>query len=113
VFLGDALHAQKEGLPLLEKPGATPEDIGATEKEWKDSAFKRDTEQIRRFLDGRINLNTWWVRDRQKVENSATGFFFFFVKIVWDLFKGNTHSTELFVWVGLLIVACYALFFRN
>ena len=90
MFLGDALHAQKEGLPLLEKPDTTPEDIGATEKERKDSAFKRHTEQIRRFLDGRINLNTWWVRNCQKVESFATGFFFFFVKIVWDCSKA-TH----------------------
>lgn len=112
-FLEDALRAQKEGLPLLEKPDPTAEDIGATEKERKDSAFQRHAEQIRRFLDGRINLNTWWVRNRQKVESFATGFFFFFVKIVWDLFKGNTHVTEVFIWVGLLLVACYALFFRN
>ncbi len=57
-FLEDALRAQKEGLPLLEKPDPTAEDIGATEKEQKDLAFQRHSEQIRRFLDGRINLNT-------------------------------------------------------
>jgi hypothetical protein len=112
-FLEDALRAQKDGLPLLQKPDATADDIAATEKDSKDAAFKRHAEQIRRSLDERINLNTWWVRNRQKVESFSTGFFFFFVKIVWDLFKGNTHSTELLVWVGLLIVACYALFFRN
>jgi hypothetical protein len=112
-FLEDALRAQKEGLPLLEKPDPNADDTGVTEKERKDSASKRHADQIKRFLDGRIDLNTWWVRNRQKVESFATGFFFFFVKIVWDLFKGNTHSAELLVWVGLLVVACYALFFRN
>jgi hypothetical protein len=112
-FLEDALRAQNEGLPLLEKPDPDAQDIGVTEKDRKDAAFERHAEQIKGFLDGRINLNTWWVRNRQKVESFATGFFFFFVKIVWDLFKGNTNATEVFIWVGLLVVACYALFFRN
>lgn len=112
-FLEDALRAQKEGLPLLEKPDPSADEIGATEKERKDEAFKRHAEQIGRWLDGRINLNTWWVRNRQKVESFATGFFFFFVKIIWDFSKGNAHLTELFVWTGLLLIACYALFFKN
>ncbi len=29
------------GLPLLEKPDPTADDIGATDKERKDAAFKR------------------------------------------------------------------------
>jgi hypothetical protein len=114
-FLEDALRAQKEGLPLFEKPDPTADDIGATDEERKDVAFKRHAEQIRRSLDGRINLNTWWVRNRQKVESFSTGFFFFLVKIVWDFWKGSAHfsQSEVFVWVALLVIACYALFFKN
>lgn len=112
-FVEDALDAQKKGLPLLAKPDPTAEDTGATDKERKDKAFARHADEIKRFLDGKINLNTWWVRNRTRVESFATGFFFFFVKIVWDFWKGNTHLTEILVWAGLLVLASYALFFKK
>jgi len=112
-FLEDALTAQKQGLPLLTKPDPTAEDTGATEKDRKDKAFARHADEVKRFLDGKINLNTWWVRNRPKVESFATGLFFFFAKIVWDFWKGNTHLSEISIWAGLLAVASYALFFKK
>ncbi|SRR6266478_1769407 len=105
-FLEDALRAQKKGLPLLEKPDPDVNEKGATVSEKYDEALRRKANQIAIFLDGIINLNTWWVRKRQMIQGFLTGFFFFLVKIGLDMWKANAQVFAGLVWAisaGLLI----------
>jgi hypothetical protein len=83
-FLEDALAAQRRGLPLLEKPDPAVGDKGDI-KERYDAAFERSRDQIAEWIDSMIRKNTFWVRYRQYIEGFVMGFFFFLVKVVWDL----------------------------
>lgn len=112
-FLEDALRAQDEGLPVLEKPDSHAADTGATKKERYDAAFERHAVEIARWLDRKINLNTWWVRHREKLGSFAMGFFFFLLKVGWDIWKGNAQFYEMGIWFVLLCIASYVLFFRG
>jgi CheY-like chemotaxis protein len=105
-FLDDALRAQKKGLPLLEKPDPDPNEKGATVSKKYDEAMRRKANQIAIFLDGVINLNTWWVRKRPVIQGFVSGYFFFLVKIGLDLWKTNTRGLAGLIWAmsaGLLI----------
>ena len=85
-FLQDALRAQEVGVPLLKKPDPNPDDEGTTSERY-DDAFRRHADEIVRSIDRIISLNTWWAQNRGRVEGFATGFFFFLVKVIWDLWK--------------------------
>lgn len=115
-FLEDALRAQDRGLPVLQKPDPDANDGDAAKSARYDSAFKRHAVHIARSLDRKITLNTWWVRNRQKVESFAMGFFFFLLKVGWDFWKGDAHVLAALIWfvsLGLFVVAGYGLFFKR
>jgi hypothetical protein len=114
-FLQDALRAHEMNLPLLEKPdpdtnNADANDEGATTSDRLDEAFRRHADQIAKSLDRIVNLNTWWVRNRQRVEGFSTGFFFFVLKISWDLWKSSSPNAIQTAMVGALIGAAVAIF---
>jgi|SRR5450631_1034977 CheY-like chemotaxis protein len=97
-FLGDALRAYEKKLPILEKPDPDDNDKGSQSERY-DSALRRHSDQIAMSLNKTINLNTWWVRNRQRVEGFSTGFFFFLLKIGLDVWKGAAHAVAAVIWI--------------
>jgi CheY-like chemotaxis protein len=111
-FLSDALRAQERGFAVLEKPDPDSVDEG-TAKQRYDAAFRRHSDQIGRAVDRIVNLNTWWVRNRQKVEGFLSGFFFFLLKVGWDFWKGNSLVLAAAVWFLAAVTIGYALFLKR
>jgi hypothetical protein len=60
-FLEDAMKAQEKGLALLEKPNP----VGGEDH---DTALERNAQEVSRKIDQIIYQNSFWVRQRQRIE---------------------------------------------
>lgn len=99
-FLQDALRAHENGLSVLEKPD--PDEVDQHTPNPYDSAFRRNGEQLARYLDRIIARNGWWRRNREFLGGFATGFFFFLLKLALDLWKGQFP-------VAAVLISCLSL----
>jgi hypothetical protein len=106
-FLGDALAAQKRGLPVIEKPDPGPADTG-TEDEQYDSAMKRSADLLREEFEGIISRASWWHRHRAILSSFASGFCFVFVPMLIDAL---THSSTSLDWARILILIALSVVF--
>lgn len=101
-FLRDALRAYETGLRILEKPD--PDEVDRGTDNPYDSAFRRHADELARFMDRIINLNSWWMRYREWLGAFSLGLFFFLAKVGWDLWKMQS-GISLAVVLSLSILA--------
>jgi len=81
-YLEDAMRAHDEGLKLLEK--ADPGTDGDYDK-----ALEANKDTIRSKIDRIIYRNSFWVRNRQRVEGFIVGILAAVAKFGWDVLTGG------------------------
>ncbi|HTC94265.1 MAG TPA: hypothetical protein VK699_12565 [Terriglobales bacterium] len=106
-FLGDALKAHEQGLPVLEKPDPDASDIGTSEEERYRSALKRSKNLVAGKINQMIESSKWWVRNREWVRGLALGIFFALFELGRDLWKieqlGIRWAAESTIMVGMVV----------
>jgi hypothetical protein len=81
-YLEDAMRAHDEGLKLLEK--ADPGEDGDYDK-----ALEANKDTIKSKIDRIIYRNSFWVRNRQRVEGFIVGILAAVAKFGWDVLTGS------------------------
>jgi hypothetical protein len=95
-FLEDALRAQKEGLPVVEKPDPIESDRGTPEQRY-DSAMKRSTQNLSLEFDQILDRESCWGRHHVWLSGVALGSFFFFFQLLWQTLEdtpSRLHTAE-------------------
>jgi hypothetical protein len=113
-FLSDALKAQKNGLPVVEKPDPDNNDKG-TEEVRMDSAMMRAASNLAIEFDAIISRNSWWGRNHAWFSGFALGLFFFFLGLLWEASSSSSfpHPLSLSLVSVLAAVLCAGLSYRS